>query len=109
MAVTAPNWVCNRILQQQGITQPVTAIRYCRTGFDSASKSSKNKNDPINEKTTPMYAIMAIISIANSNDCGNFSSLFLRLLDCRYQIRIYSTVNLRVHCLSVSSPLPLCE
>ena len=40
-------------------------------------KSSRNKgdSDPINEKTTPIYAIMGIISIASSNDSDHFSPL----------------------------------
>ena len=33
---------------------------------------------------------MGIISIENSNDSDHFPSLFLRLLDRRYQIQFYS-------------------
>ena len=40
----------------------------------------------MNEKTTPIYVIMGIISIANSDDSDNFPSLFSRLLDRHYQI-----------------------
>ena len=44
------------------------------------SKSSRNKidSDPLNEKTTPIFGMMGIISIVNSNAGDQFSSLFLR-------------------------------
>ena len=42
------------------------------------SKSSRNQNDsdPINEKTIPIYYIINVLSIANSNGSDNFSPLF---------------------------------
>ena len=65
------------------------------------SKSSRNKNysDPIDGKTTPIYCIMGIISIANSDDSDHFSLLLSRQLGRHYQIRLYSTElqNFSVH------------
>ena len=46
----------------------------------------------MNGKTTPIFGIMGIVSIANSNDSDHFLSLFLQLLDRPYQIRFYSNI-----------------
>ena len=56
--------------------------------FPSKSSAYKNDSDHINEKTTPIYFIIGIISIANSSD--HFLSLVSQSLDCCYQIRFHS-------------------
>ena len=45
----------------------------------------------INEKTTPIYVLMGIISIADSNDSHHFSLVFSQPLDGLHQIRFHST------------------
>lgn len=41
-------------------------------------KSSRHKNDSdlMNERTTPLYGIMGIVTITNYNDSDDFLSLF---------------------------------
>ena len=41
--------------------------------FPSKSSTNKNDSDPLNEKTTPIYAITGIISTANFNHGDHFS------------------------------------
>ena len=44
--------------------------------FPSKSLRNKNGSDPIDEKTTPIYPMIGIISITNSNNNDNFPLLF---------------------------------
>ena len=55
--------------------------------FPSKPSRSQNGSEPVNEKTTPILGVMGIISVMNSNDSINLSSLFSLSLDHRYQIR----------------------
>ena len=78
------------LLMYYYITVELDLIATEMLAFPSKSSRHTNDSDPIKGKTTPIYVITEIISIANSDDSDHFPLLFLWPLDRCYQIRFYS-------------------